>query len=183
MLALTKPKFFMPVHGEHRHLCKHAQLAKLMGVDPKHIVIGSTGTTVELTRKSIKLGAEVPAGQVLVDGTGVGEIGSVVLRDRKLLADEGMVVVVLTMSSQDGGLISGPEILTRGFVYVKESEQLLEEMRRVVLESLDAPATGRGRRRSIDYAAVKGKIKANLSGYLYKTTKRSPMVLPVIMEV
>ncbi len=183
MLALTKPKFFMPVHGEHRHLCKHAQLAKLMGVDPKHIVIGSTGTTVELTRKSIKLGAEVPAGQVLVDGTGVGEIGSVVLRDRKLLADEGMVVVVLTMSSQDGGLVSGPEILTRGFVYVKESEQLLEEMRRVVLESLDAPATGRGRRRSIDYAAVKGKIKANLSGYLYKTTKRSPMVLPVIMEV
>jgi ribonuclease J len=183
MLALTKPKFFMPVHGEHRHLCKHAQLAKLMGVDPKNIVIGATGTIVELTRKSIKLGAEVPSGQVLVDGTGVGEIGSVVLRDRKLLADEGMVVVVLTMSSQDGGLVSGPEILTRGFVYVKESEQLLEDMRRVVLESLDVPTTGRGRRRSIDYAAVKGKIKTNLSGYLYKTTKRSPMVLPVIMEV
>ena len=184
MLALTKPKFFMPVHGEHRHLCKHAQLAKLMGVDPKNIVIGSTGTTVELTRKSIKLGAEVPSGQILVDGTGVGEIGSVVLRDRKLLADEGMVVVVLTLSSQDGGLVSGPEILTRGFVYVKESEQLLDEMRRVVLESLDAPATtGRGRRKAIDYAAVKGKIKTNLSGYLYKTTRRSPMVLPVIMEV
>ncbi len=181
MMALLKPKFFIPVHGEHRHLCKHAKLAQLMGIDARNIMIASTGNTLELTPRSIRFGPDIPSGDVLVDGSGVGEVGSVVLRDRKLLADEGMVVIVLTVSRQDGRIISGPEIITRGFVYVKESEQLLDEMRRVVQESLDQAAKSKGR--GVDWAAVKSKIRTNLSGYLYKTTKRSPMILPVVTEV
>jgi ribonuclease J len=179
MLALTKPKFFVPVHGETRMLFKHAELAKSMGVEPRNVVISDIGKVIEVTKKSIKLGGVVPAGKVLVDGTGVGDVGSVVLRDRKHLADEGMVVVVMTLSGEDSSLISGPDIITRGFVYVKESENLMDELKRVVLESLDSC----GNERVTDWASIKGKVKANLSGYLYKKTKRSPMILPVIMEV
>lgn len=179
MLALTKPKFFMPVHGEYRHLCRHAEMAKEMGVAPNNIIIGENGKVVELTKRSIRFGGTVTAGQVLVDGTGVGDVGSVVLRDRKHLADEGMIVVVMTLSSEDGSLISGPDIITRGFVYVKESESIMDEMKRVALESLDACEA----QRITDWASIKGKVKQNLSGYLYKMTKRSPMILPVIMEV
>lgn len=181
MLALTKPKYFIPVHGEHRHLCKHAGLAELMGIPESHTMIASVGQSIELTPRSMRLGPEIPSGNVLVDGAGVGEIGGVVLRDRKLLADEGMVVAVLTVSRQDGRILSGPEIITRGFIYVKESEELVAEMRRVVQESLDL--VGKAKGRGTDWAAVKGKIKSNLSGYLYKTTRRSPMILPVISEV
>ena len=179
MLALTKPKFFMPVHGEQRHLRRHAELARHMGIDSKNIVVSEIGRVTEITKKSIKLSGTVPSGRVLVDGTGVGDVGSVVLRDRKHLADEGMIVVVMTLSGEDGALISGPDIITRGFVYVKESEELMDELKRVVMESLDCC----GANHITDWASIKGKVKANLSGYLYKTTKRSPMILPVIMEV
>ena len=179
MLALTQPKFFMPMHGEQRHLRRHAELAKSMGIDPRRIVISETGRVVELSAKSIKLAGTVPTGQVLVDGSGVGDVGSVVLRDRKHLADEGMIVVVCTLSSEDGSLVTGPDIITRGFVYVKESDELMDELRRVVLESLD----GCSSRRITDWAGIKGRIKADLSGYLYKTTKRSPMILPVLTEI
>ena len=179
MLALTQPKFFIPVHGEQRHLRRHAELAKSMGIDPRHIVISETGRIVEISPKSAKLGGTVPTGQVLVDGSGVGDVGSVVLRDRKHLADEGMIVVVCTLSSEDGGLITDPDIITRGFVYVKEADDLMEEMRRIVRESLD----GCSSRRITDWAGIKGRIKADLSGYLYKTTKRSPMILPVLTEI
>ena len=179
MLALTKPKFFVPVHGETRMLFKHAALAKGIGVEPRNVVISDIGKVIEVTKKSIKLNGTVPSGRVLVDGTGVGDVGSVVLRDRKHLADEGMIVVVMTLSGEDGALVSGPDIITRGFVYVKESEDLMDELKRVVLESLDSCSAGR----VSDWASIKGKVKANLSGYLYKTTKRSPMILPVIMEV
>lgn len=179
MMALTKPKFFMPVHGEQRHLRTHAEVAKTMGIDPRNIVISDIGRIVEVTRKSVKLGGNVPAGKVLVDGTGVGDVGSVVLRDRRHLAQDGMVVVVMTLSSEDASLISGPDIVTRGFVYVKEADALLEELKRVVLESLDSCEA----QRITDWATIKAKVKTNLSGYLYKQTKRSPMILPVIMEV
>lgn len=179
MIALTKPKYFMPLHGEQRHLRTHAELAKSMGVDPKNVVIGDIGRIVEVTRKSIKLGGNVPSGKVLVDGTGIGDVGSVVLRDRKHLAQDGMVVVVMTLSSEDATLISGPDIVTRGFVYVKESDALLEELKRVTLETLEACES----QHITDWATIKAKVKANLSGYLYKQTKRSPMILPVIMEV
>ena len=179
MLALTKPRYFMPLHGEQRHLRTHAELAKSMGIDPKNIIIGDIGRIVEVTKKEAKLGGTVQSGKVLVDGTGVGDVGSVVLRDRRHLAQDGMVVVVMTLSAEDASLISGPDIVTRGFVYVKESDVLLEELKRVTLETLDSCEN----QRITDWATIKTKVKANLSGYLYKTTKRSPMILPVIMEV
>ncbi len=179
MLALTKPRYFMPLHGEQRHLRTHAELAKSMGIDPKNIIIGDIGRIVEVTRKDAKLGGTVQSGKVLVDGTGVGDVGSVVLRDRRHLAQDGMVVVVMTLSAEDASLISGPDIVTRGFVYVKESDVLIEELKRVTLETLDSCEN----QHITDWATIKTKVKANLSGYLYKTTKRSPMILPVIMEV
>ncbi|MGI5936202.1 MAG: ribonuclease J [Oscillospiraceae bacterium] len=179
MLALTQPKFFMPVHGEHRHLFQHAELARSMGMDPRNIVIASNGKVVEITKNSIEINGTVPAGNVLVDGTGVGDVGSVVLRDRKHLADEGIIVIVMMLSGEDSSLVSGPDIITRGFVYVKESETLMEEMKRVVIESLNSCQD----QRITDWATIKSKVKNNLSGYLYKTIKRSPMIIPVIMEI
>ncbi len=167
MIALTKPKFFMPLHGEQRHLNTHAQLAKSMGIPAQNVVISDIGRIVEVTKKSIKLGGAVTAGKVLVDGTGVGDVGSVVLRDRRHLAQDGMLVVVMTLSAEDASLISGPDIVTRGFVYVKESDTLMEELRRVTLETLDACES----QNITDWATIKAKVKANLSGYLYKQTK------------
>ena len=177
--ALVKPKFFIPVHGEQRHLKTHAKLARDMGMDPRRIVISDVGKVIELTAKTAKVNGTVPAGKVFVDGYGVGDVGAVVLRDRQHLAQDGMIVVVVSMSGEDGQLISGPDIITRGFVYVKESEGLLEELRRVAVDALD-----RCRDRNIrDWSSIKGEIKGDLSGYLYKKTKRNPMILPVIMEV
>ncbi|MDD6200937.1 MAG: ribonuclease J [Firmicutes bacterium] len=177
--ALTKPKFFIPVHGEQRHLQLHARLAKAMGMSPKNILIGEIGTVFELSGKTCKANGTVPAGKVFVDGAGVGDVGSVVLRDRKHLAQDGMVVVCVSISSQDGAVITGPDIITRGFIYVKESEELMDELRNVALEAIDRC----GRKRARDWATIKSAIKNDLSGYLYKTTKRNPMILPVIMEI
>ena len=177
--ALVKPKFFIPVHGEQRHLQLHGRLAKQMGMNPKNICIGELGTVFELTGRTCKYTASVPAGMVLVDGTGVGDVGSVVLRDRKHLAQDGMIVVCVNLSSQDGSVITGPDIITRGFVYVKESEALMDELRDVAMEAIDRCH----RKRIRDWTAVKSAIKNDLSGYLYKTTKRNPMILPVIMEI
>ena len=179
MHALVKPKFFIPVHGEHRHLCKHAALARAMGTESANIVIGENGRIIEVTPRRIKLGSSVTAGKVFVDGMGVGDVGSVVLRDRQLLAQDGMIVVVMTLSSEDNSLISGPDIISRGFVYVKESESLMDEMRRVTLESLESCHA----QKISDWGTIKSRVKTNLSGYLYKTTKRSPMIIPVITEV
>ena len=179
MLALTKPKFFIPVHGEYRMLCKHAELGRMMGVAPNNIVIAENGSVIELSRKSIKSVDIVPAGRVFVDGSGVGDVGSVVLRDRKHLAQDGMIVVVLALSGEDRSLVSGPEIVTRGFIYEKESEDLIEEMKRVIFESLESCR----HQRITDWAGIKNKVRTNLTGYLYKTTKRSPMILPVITEI
>ena len=177
--ALTKPKFFIPVHGEQRHLQIHGKLATLMGTPAKNICISEIGDVIELSRKTMKVSGTVPAGKVFVDGTGVGDVGSVVLRDRKHLAQDGMIVVCVSLSTQDGGIITGPDIITRGFIYVKESETLMEELREVAMEAIDRC----GRKRVRDWAAIKSAIKNDLSGYLYKTTKRNPMILPVIMEI
>lgn len=179
MLALTKPRFFIPLHGEHRHLKKHAAIAEQMGVPSKNIVISEIGKVIELTKKTAKLNGTVTAGRVLVDGSGVGDVGSVVLRDRKMLAQDGMVVVIVNLSSNDGSLLSGPDIVTRGFIYVKESEELIKELKRIVLESLESCHKNNTK----DYATIKATIKNNISGYLYKTIKRSPMILPVIAEI
>ena len=177
--ALVKEKFFIPVHGEQRHLRLHAKLAQEMGLDPRNILVSEIGRVIELTPNSAKLAGTVTAGKVFVDGYGVGDVGSVVLRDRRHLAQDGMVVVVLSLSGEDGSIVSGPDIITRGFVYVKESEGLMDELRQVALDavlSIDA-------RSATDWSAIKGQIKGDLSNYLYKKTKRSPMILPVIMEV
>ena len=177
--ALCKPRFFIPVHGEQRHLQLHGRLAKAMGTNPKNILIGEIGSVFELSGKTGKITATVPAGKVFVDGTGVGDVGSVVLRDRKHLAQDGMIVVCVNVSSQDGSIITGPDIITRGFIYVKESEELMEELREVAMEAIERC----GRRRNRDWASIKSAIKTDLSGYLYKHTKRNPMILPVIMEI
>lgn len=177
--ALVRPKFVIPVHGEQRHLQVHAKLAREMGTPAENILIGDIGRVIELTKDSAAINGTVPSGRVFVDGYGVGDVGSVVLRDRKHLAQDGMIVVVVSLSSEDGGIISGPDIITRGFVYVKESEELMEELRQVAIGSLDACRV----RNVLDWAAIKSAIKNDLSAYLYKKTKRNPMILPVIMEI
>ena len=179
ILALTKPKYFIPVHGEYRMLVKHAEIGKMMGVQPKNVVIGENGKVIEITKKAITCENTVPSGAVLVDGSGVGEVGSVVMRDRHRLAEDGMVVVVMPFSSQDHVLIADPEIVTRGFIYVKEAEAMMDELKRVTLESVAACEA----QHISDWTTIKSKVKNNLSGYLYKTTRRSPMILPVITEI
>lgn len=179
MLALTKPKYFIPVHGEYRMLVKHAELGRMMGVQPKNVVIGENGAVIEITKKGIKCEETVPAGAVLVDGSGVGDVGSVVMRDRRHLAEDGMIVVVMPYSVEEHVLIGEPEIVTRGFIYVKEAEALMEELKRVVLETTDACEM----QHITDWTAIKSKVKSNLTGYLYKTMRRSPMILPVISEI
>ena len=177
--ALVRPRFFIPVHGEQRHLKTHAKLAQEMGMDPRNRDTRDIGKGTELTQRSAKLNGTVPAGRVFVDGYGVGDVGSVVLRDRKHLAEDGMIVVVTSMSGENGAVVSGPDIITRGFVYVKESEGLMEDLRRVAAEALERCE----RSHTTDWTAIKAEIKGDLSGFLYKKTKRNPMILPVIMEV
>jgi ribonuclease J len=146
---------------------------------PNNIHIGEIGTVFELSGKTCKEKGVVPAGKVFVDGSGVGDVGSVVLRDRKHLAEDGMVVVCVNLSAEDGSIITGPDIITRGFVYVKESDELMDDLREVALEAMERC----GRKRIRDYATIKSAIKNDLSGFLYKHTKRNPMILPVIMEI
>ncbi|OUN05943.1 ribonuclease J [Flavonifractor sp. An92] len=177
--ALVRPKFFIPVHGEQRMLKTHAKLAQEVGMDPRRILISDIGKVIELTQNSAKINGTVPAGKVFVDGYGVGDVGSVVLRDRKHLAEDGMIVAVVSMSSEDGSVVSGPDIITRGFVYVKESEGLMEELRRVAVNALESCQ----QEHCTDWAAIKAEMKNDLSNFLYKKTKRNPMILPVIMEV
>ena len=177
--ALVKPRFFIPVHGEQRMLQIHAKLAQQMGMPPKNILISDIGKVIELTPNSAKINGTVPAGRVFVDGYGVGDVGSVVLRDRKHLAEDGMIVVVVSMSGEDGSVVSGPDIITRGFVYVKESEGLMEELRKVAVKALEECRMDTMN----DWASIKSEIKNAISGFLYKKTKRNPMILPVIMEV
>ena len=180
ILALVKPKYFIPVHGEHRMLVKHAELGRIMGVAPKNIVIAENGKVIEFTKKGVLCEDSVPAGAVLVDGSGgIGEVGSVVMRDRHRLAEDGMIVIVMTYSSYDHKLLAVPEILTRGFIYVKDSEDVIEEMSRVVMETIENCHS----QEITDWNSIKTKVKSNLSGFLYKTTRRSPMILPVITEI
>ena len=179
MLALTKPRFFIPVHGEHRMLCRHRDLAQEMGMRPADIMIAGVGDVIELTAKRIAKNGTVPSGRVLVDGADDGGVENVVMRDRQHLAQDGMVVVVMTMSAQDGSLLCEPEIMTRGFVYVRDNAELIEQMLRVVYESIESCQ----RAHINDWAEIKGRVKSQLSGYLYKMTRRSPMILPVITEV
>ena len=179
MIALTRPKFFLPVHGEHRHLCNHKKLAEQMGIKSSKIVIADIGQVVELTGKSIQKKGTAPSGKILVDGTGVGDVDSVVLRDRKHLAQEGWIVVIVNLSSEDGSLITEPDIITRGFVYVKESEELIQELKNVVINTVDNYVS----EKVTDWTSLKRSIRSDLSEYLFKKTKRKPMILPTVTEI
>lgn len=179
MLALTKPKFFVPLHGEVRHLKTHAELAREMGIAPNHVVIPEIGSVIELTARSIRLNGTVPSGAVLVDGSGIGDVGAMVLRDRKHLATDGMLVVIINISSDDGSLVSPPDIITRGFIYVKESEELINEMREIVQDIMFDCSL----QNITDWATMKSTVKSGLTAYLNRKVKRTPMILPVISEV
>ena len=177
--ALTKPRFFIPLHGEQRMLQIHSQVAQQMGMDRNRIAIADNGTVIEITAKTLKMNGSVPAGEVFVDGSGVGDVGAVVLRDRKRLAEDGMVVVVLPVASYDGVLLSPPEIVTRGFIYVKESGDLMKELQNIAAEAAESVY----RKRSRDEGELRGVVKSAVSSYLYKTTRRSPMVIPVVTRL
>ncbi len=177
--ALTKPRFFVPLHGEQRMLQIHCQLAQEMGMDRNHVAIADNGAVVEMTTKTMKLNGTVPAGEVYVDGYGVGDVGAVVMRDRKRLAEDGMVVVVLPISAHDGSLLSEPEIITRGFIYVKESGDLMNELQSIAADAAESVS----RKRSRDPGELKGVVKSAVSNYLFKNTRRSPMVIPVVTRL
>ena len=177
--GLTKPKYFIPVHGEQKHLRKHAGLAMAMGMAKENIFIGDIGNVLELHEDHMKQLADVPAGSVMVDGLGVGDVGSIVLRDRKHLAEDGLIVAVCSIESGTGHVVSGPDIVSRGFVYVRESEALMDEARKLVYNTLEACAENKVR----DWSGLKQSIKDELSRFLYQKTKRNPMILPIIMEV
>lgn len=177
--TLVKPKYFMPVHGEYRHLKRHAMLAESLGMPKENIFIPELGSIIALTKDSCRFAGNVPSGRLLVDGLGVGDVGNIVLRDRKHLAQDGLMIVVVTISGETGELISGPDIISRGFVYVRESEELMEEARRMVKSILEDCEE----KNITDWATLKASIKNGLRGLLYEKTKRNPMILPIIVEI
>ena len=179
MLALTKPKYFIPVHGEYRMLVKHAELGKLMGVAPQNIVLAENGDVIEIGKKGISKETAVQAGAVLLDGSGTGEVGSIVMRDRHKLAEDGMIVIVMSYSAYDHKILGDPEIVTRGFIYVKEAEEVMDELKRVTMEAVLSCEKAK----IVDWSTSKSKVKSSVSSYLFKTLNRSPMILPVISEI
>ncbi|MBA4602104.1 ribonuclease J [Thermoactinomyces mirandus] len=179
MLNLIKPKFFIPIHGEYRMLRTHAQLAESVGVRPENIFICDNGDTVEFTGGRARYGPKIQTGKVLVDGLGVGDVGNIVLRDRKLLSQDGILVVVLTLSKANGTIVSGPDIISRGFVYVRESEQLLDEANRIVALTMEKCM----KEHVSEWASLKTSIREALSKFLFERIRRRPMILPIIMEV
>ncbi len=179
MLNMTRPRYFIPVHGEYRHLVKHAQLAEAVGVSKENIFLTEYGDVIEINHKGAQLAGKVTAGKVLVDGLGIGDVGNIVLRDRKLLSQDGILIVVVTIDRQTGHVVAGPDIVSRGFVYMRESEELMEEARTKVRDALEKCQS----ERISEWSNIKTNVRDVLSRYLYERTKRRPMVLPIIMEV
>ena len=179
IFALTKPKFFIPVHGEYRQLRAHAETAQMMGIPAKNIVMMENGRVVELDENEIKMGGMVPNGRVLVDGLGVGDVGNIVLRDRQHLSQDGLIVIVLTMDSSTGEVVAGPDVISRGFVYVRESENLMDDVKNVVRHEI-RKCEEKGIR---DWSTIKSTVRENLRDYIFTKTKRNPMIIPIIMEV
>ncbi len=179
MLALAKPKYFIPVHGEYRHLCRHKELALQTGMESKNVFISDIGKVMELSQSGAKFVGTVPSGKVLVDGLGVGDVGNIVLRDRKHLAEDGIIIIVLTIDKSVGECVSGPDVISRGFVYVRESEDLMESIRTISADVIDDCTGGS----TVNWTTLKTRIKNDVGGYLYSKTKRRPMILPIIMEV
>ncbi len=179
MLNLTKPKYFIPVHGEYRHLYMHGQLAQEMGVDAEHVFMTDIGDVVELTVNAGKINGSVPAGSVMIDGLGVGDIGNVVLKDRRLLSQDGLVAIVIALQKKTGKLLAGPDLISRGFVYVRESEDLINE----ACDLIRPQAVLFEQRHQSDWANIKNGMRNTLREYLYNKTKRNPVILPIIVEV
>ena len=179
ILALAKPKYFIPVHGEYRQLRAHSETAMSMGIEKDNILMLTNGRVLELNEKEAKFNGTVPSGRVLVDGLGVGDVGNIVLRDRQHLAQDGLIIIVLTMDSQTGEVVAGPDVISRGFVYVRESENLMDDVKSVVRHEISL-CEQRGVR---DWSTIKSSVKENLRDYLFIKTKRNPMIIPIIMEV
>lgn len=179
MLNLVKPKFFIPVHGEYRHLVQHARLAQELGMPSENVFIAENGDVLEFTARTGRMAGRVTAGRIFVDGLGVGDVGNVVLRDRKQLSQDGILIAVITMDRENGQVLAGPDIISRGFVYVRESEALMEEVRIKVKEALEKCQT----QGNNDWSFMKSQIRETLSRFLYERTKRRPMILPIITEV
>lgn len=177
--ALTKPKFFIPVHGEYKHLKKHAALARELGMPKENVIIGEIGNVIETDGNKMKIVSQVPAGKVLVDGLGVGDVGSIVLRDRKHLAQDGLIIVVVGIEKASNTIVSGPDIISRGFVYVRESEELIDNARHLLASTLATCSIQDFR----EWNSIKTRLRDALSDYIYEKTKRSPMILPIIMEI
>ncbi|MGL4791972.1 MAG: ribonuclease J, partial [Anaerotignaceae bacterium] len=179
MLALTKPKYFMPVHGEYIQLSAHKKLGLSMGIPKENIFLMSIGEVLEISKNDARINGHVPSGQLLVDGLGVGDVGNIVLRDRRHLSEDGLMVVVVSMEKESGTILAGPDIISRGFVYVRESEDLMEGARKAVADALDGTElTGHG-----GWSYIKNLIRDSLKEYVWQKTKRSPMILPIIMEL
>ncbi len=179
MLALTKPKYFIPVHGEHRHLYKHAELAKEMGMVPDHIFIAEIGDVIELGADKGRIAAQIPGGSVLVDGLGVGDIGNSVLRDRRILSNDGLVTAVIAIDKRTGALCTEPEVISRGFVYVRDSEELIVEAKDIIKErALEFTKTNKS-----EWGQVKNSIRSALKDALYRRTRREPMIMPIVIEI
>lgn len=179
MHNLVRPKFFVPVHGEFRHLIKHANIAKSLGMPKENIVIGENGCIIELTKNSIGINGKVPSGKVLVDGLGVGDVGNIVLRDRRQLSQDGIMIVVVTIEKETCRVVSGPDIVSRGFVYVREAEGLMDEARdkvQLALERCEENGVS-------EWSAIKSTVRDSLGRFLYERTRRRPMILPIIMEI
>ncbi len=179
MHALTKPKYFMPIHGELRHLDAHRKLALEMGMDDTNIFVSDIGKVLEIDVDGARFNGTVPSGKVLIDGIGVGDVGSIVLRDRKHLSQDGLIVVVCAVDMTDGFVVSGPEIISRGFIYVRESEELMEEMKRVSLDAVEKCID----KRRIDWVEMKNTVRDQLARFIYQKTHRKPMILPVILNI
>ncbi len=179
ILALAKPKYFIPVHGEYKHLCAHREIAMQMGIPSKNIIMMDNGKMLEITKASAKIVDNVPAGKVLVDGLGVGDVGNIVLRDRKHLAQDGLIVIVLTIDKASNTVVAGPDIISRGFVYVREAENLMDEMRYAAMDALDECMD----KNITDWSSIKTNLKNAVGGYIFSKTKRKPMILPVIMDI
>ena len=179
MMNLVRPKFFIPVHGEYKHLRKHADLAVAMGIPEKNVHISKIGEVMELDGQTLKVTGTVPSGQVLVDGLGVGDVGSIVLRDRKHLAEDGLIILVAAIDGNTGALLSGPDIVSRGFVYVREAEDLMNETRRIAKKTIDECRAGNIR----EWGTIKNRLRDDVGGFLFQKTRRSPMILPIIQEI